>query len=697
MDPSTSVWVVDTDPNIAPGLPAMLGERARVGSTIFFKTGPLDTDWTPGTGGAGGVISVSGTAGRISSTGGATPIIDLVNTAVVPGSYTYASITVDAAGRLTAASSGATPALAARVLTAGAGLTGGGDLSADRTFNVGQNADGSITVNADDIQLGSYALVSRSTNAGPNTVNLGALTSGVLQQTVTGGVATPTAFLGTQGSVLFLGPSGALAQDNANLFWNDTTKRLGIGTASPTGALTVFGSVVLGPAAVGTPARITNPDNFAGFAQAIFYPDSGTNVASVMYVSPRGTGYSATYKAEVQVYNTDYVADAFNTEVISIRAIGTGGFVFSSGKVGTGTLRPIMLSCGWLTDGVTNANQIFLNTDGTVGMGTGTPYQFARLHVHGGSTHGHMIIENTGGGTGDYSSLELANNSGVGPRAFIYYTSSTYTGAESAPTSLTLYTGGGSSSQVFIVPNNTPIMRFHPSDGAIVKAGRVMAWHNVEGTNYERVRAYWTSNIFVLESEAGGSGTLRDMTIQAPTATVTVSGSSAIIVGGAVGSAPSVAAGSAKIAISPVATRARATSAVLDAVDVDGDISITGAAGTNITTAAGFNYITIRAPNYSGGGNATTITAAATLMIEGAPVGTSSATISTAYALWVQGGLVEFSGNSILSGNGQVMGFFGSIGTTKQTPTGSRGGNAALASLLTALAAYGIITDGTSA
>ncbi len=42
-------------------------------------------------------------------------------------------------------------------LTAGAGLTGGGDLTANRTFNVGANADGSITVNADDIQVGVLA------------------------------------------------------------------------------------------------------------------------------------------------------------------------------------------------------------------------------------------------------------------------------------------------------------------------------------------------------------------------------------------------------------------------------------------------------------------------------------------------------------------------------------------------------------
>jgi hypothetical protein len=44
-----------------------------------------------------------------------------------------------------------------RTVTAGAGLTGGGDLSADRTINVVANADGSITVNADDIQVGTLA------------------------------------------------------------------------------------------------------------------------------------------------------------------------------------------------------------------------------------------------------------------------------------------------------------------------------------------------------------------------------------------------------------------------------------------------------------------------------------------------------------------------------------------------------------
>lgn len=55
-----------------------------------------------------------------------------------------------------------------------------------------------------------------------------------------GGTGTSTAF--TTGSVVFAGASGVYTQDNANFFWDNTNKRLGIGTVTPTTLLEISGS-----------------------------------------------------------------------------------------------------------------------------------------------------------------------------------------------------------------------------------------------------------------------------------------------------------------------------------------------------------------------------------------------------------------------------------------------------------------------
>lgn len=66
-------------------------------------------------------------------------------------------------------------------------------------------------------------------------------------------------------------------------------------------------------------------------------------------------------------------------------------------------------------------------------------------------------------------------------------------------------------------------------------------------------------------------------------------------------------------------------------------------------------------------------------------------------------GKVEFAdalygtAKHVLDGATNTIGFFGTAATTKKTVSGSRGGNAALASLITQLAAYGLVTDGSSA
>lgn len=192
-----------------------------------------------------------------------------------------------------------------------------------------------------------------------------------------------------------------------------------------------------------------------------------------------------------------------------------------------------------------------------------------------------------------------------------------------------------------------------------------------------------------------------------------------------------------------------AQTASTETIDVDFDLDATLQHATGAIAVQRSIVMRPRAYSFVG---ASTIAQAATLAIEGAPTAGTNATITNAYAFWVQGGTSRFVGPisagptggtdpastgeirltngasivwrdpsntgdltaitvdisgvlllgtgdmsvQIANAGGSSLGFFATAPTTLQTVTGSRGGNAALQSLLSALAAYGLIVDSTS-
>jgi hypothetical protein len=263
-------------------LPLLVSPGSCTNCSVTFDNFGRATVYSSGAG--SGVTSVTGTAGHISAspTTGAV-VVDLIATSVTPGSYTYATFTVDADGRLTAASSGTAPVTSIGV-TPPITTTGG------TTPTIG------ISLPANQVAFGTGTNVTSSPN---------------------------------------------LKFDGTNL--------------------------IIGPAATGTAPEFNVIDNLGGFSQLVAYPSSGANIGYSFDIVPRGTGFSSTNKSQLNVFNTDFVADPSNFSWAGFRAAGSQ-FIAGTGHVGSAAAFPLMFAADWFATGTTNANQLLLDTNGHVDM-----------------------------------------------------------------------------------------------------------------------------------------------------------------------------------------------------------------------------------------------------------------------------------------------------------------------------------------
>lgn len=169
--------------------------------------------------------------------------------------------------------------------------------------------------------------------AGTSVRDAAILTSGTLG-VARGGTGTGTAF--TTGSVPFAGASGVYTQDNANFFWDNTNKRIGIGNAAPA-------QVIHAKSAGNTYFRAeTNSAggqvgfellNTTGNTTALF-KNAATDDFNFFHVGATRLKISTT--GDISAENTTASTSTTTGALISKGGIGVAGALYAGSEVTTG-------------------------------------------------------------------------------------------------------------------------------------------------------------------------------------------------------------------------------------------------------------------------------------------------------------------------------------------------------------------------
>lgn len=174
----------------------------------------------------------------------------------------------------------------------------------------------------------------------------------------------------TTGSVAFIGAAGALLEDNTNFFWNNTTKRLGIGTNTPGTKLDVHGA--------GTIVQLNGTTTNNAF---ISFQNAGTNKWSVGNVQAdhRFRIYSEVNSAElVSVLQTGEFGIGIANPLTKLHIFGGASALIANLDANTSVAKSISFRSG-------NSSRINLEVSGTESGSNAGANFFLRTYTDAGS------------------------------------------------------------------------------------------------------------------------------------------------------------------------------------------------------------------------------------------------------------------------------------------------------------------------
>lgn len=257
----------------------------------------------------------------------------------------------------------------------------------------------------------------------------------------------------TQGSVLFAGAAGVLAQDNTNFFWDDSANRLGLGTTSPGYVFDAKGSNTLAAIGLEMVTSVADRDfssatgNWSGtnwsIGSGVATHVAGANTyvlnnAALSSAPVSGRAYQVSFAAttgtagtlNITIGSASYgaISSPSGTFTVLIVATGTGALTFTPDAAWAGTIDNVSVKEVTLSDAV----MALRNTDNSVafelrGSSTSTKGTFLGYQSGRGTSgannafFGYQSGMNTTSGTDNsafgYQSL-YANTTGIRNSAF---------------------------------------------------------------------------------------------------------------------------------------------------------------------------------------------------------------------------------------------------------------------------------------